>query len=213
MKILIAVPCMDQVPAVFAQSLAALEKVEECWIQFRIGSLIYDARNELAKEALRMGTDYVFWMDSDMTFTQDALKRLVKRAKEYGENTIMTGLYFRRVEPFSPVLLDTLDIGDDGRVHFENTKRLPKEPFEVAGCGFGCVLLPTQALMDVAARFGDMFGPMKGVGEDLSFCIRARECGYRIICDPAIECGHVGHNIITRGFWESYKHVKGKAGK
>ena len=49
MKTLIAVPCMDSVPSQFAQSLAMLQKVDECAIAFQIGSLIYTSRNELAK--------------------------------------------------------------------------------------------------------------------------------------------------------------------
>ena len=36
------------------------------------------------------------------------------------------------------------------------------------------------------------FTPLPHFGEDLSFCIRARECGYEICCDPTIRIGHVG---------------------
>ena len=214
MKTLIAIPCMDQVPAQFAQSLATLNRVGECFVTMRIGSLIYEARNNLAKDAVDMGADYVFWMDSDMTFPADSLEKMMKLAKEKGDDAIITGLYFRRVEPFSPVLFDELSFDNElGRPHFKNTDEIPTEPFKVAGCGFGCVLLPTHILVDVGNKSGDIFGPMRGVGEDLSFCIRANQLGYEIWCDPSIECGHVGHTIITRGFWESYKLVKGKSGE
>ena len=151
-KILIAIPCMDQVPAVFAQSLATLERVEECYIETRIGSLIYSARNDLAKDAVNMGADYVFWMDSDMTFPSDALKRMFAIAEEH-ENTIVTGLYFRRVEPFTPTLFDELSVDENGDVHFVITENIPDGLFEVEGCGFGCVLTPTHAFLEVAQKY------------------------------------------------------------
>ena len=213
MKILIAIPCMDQVPAVFAQSLATLNRTGDVFVSMRIGSLIYDSRNNLAKDAVNMGADYVLWLDSDMTFPSDTIAKLMKLHEEKGENSIVSGLYFRRVEPFTPVLNDLLYIDEEDRPVFHNVEVIPAEPFEVEGCGFGCVFMPTQALVDVAVKFGDMFGPMKSVGEDLSFCIRAREAGYKIFCDPSVECGHVGHSIITRGFWESYKAVNRKVGE
>ena len=61
-KILIAVPCMDQVPAQFAHSLATLTSYgipdTEISIWFNLGSLIYTSRNEIAK---RNNETYVLW--------------------------------------------------------------------------------------------------------------------------------------------------------
>ena len=71
MNILIAVPSMDSVPAHFAQSLASLKKVGNCAVAFKVGSLVYTSRNELAQHALKMGADYVLWLDSDMKFEPD----------------------------------------------------------------------------------------------------------------------------------------------
>ena len=75
MKIFIAVPCMDQVPARFAQSLAMLKKVGECAVGFQIGSLIYTSRNDLASKAIEMDADFVLWLDSDMVFNRICWKK------------------------------------------------------------------------------------------------------------------------------------------
>ena len=107
MKIMIAVPCMDQVPARFAQSLATLQKVGECVIGFQVGSLVYVARENLAGGAIEMGADYVLWLDSDMVFNPDTLVRLLAD-KDKGD--IVSGLYYRRVSPFTPVLFKDLSI-------------------------------------------------------------------------------------------------------
>ena len=203
-KILIAVPCMDQVPSQFAQSLASLTKVGACVIAFQMGSLVYTSRNNLAVEAVKRGADYIMWFDSDMMFPANTLEVLMDDIKKAGDNTIMTGVYCRRVPPFSPTIFSSLDIEGEHSTWTDYTD-LPDGLFEVAGCGFGCVLAPTQVFIDVQAKFEHMFSPIGDVGEDLSFCWRARQCGWKIVCDPRIELGHVGHHIITRDFWEEYR--------
>lgn len=200
MKTLIAVPTMDTVPAQFAHSLAILEKVDEVAVAFQVGSLIYAARNDLAQKAIEFGADQVLWLDSDMIFPPDTLKKLIAN-KDKGD--IISGLYFRRVSPFTPVIFDKLDIEEQGTTFTEFTE-IPDEPFEIGGCGFGCVLTPTEIFIDVLNTYRTCFEPLKGAGEDLSFCWRARQRGYKIICDPSIKLGHVGHFVINESFYKSF---------
>lgn len=208
MKILIAVPCMDSVPSQFAQSLAVLTKVEDCAIAFQMGSLIYTSRNNLATMAVQKNVDYVLWLDSDMIFPPDVLKKLLE---DRNKGDIITGVYHRRVAPFKPVLYSKLNIDDKG-CEWSGYDEYPTDRlFDVEGCGFGCVLTPTQVLFDVLAKHGDMFSPIHGVGEDLSFCWRARMCGYRIVADPTIRLGHVGHYVIDKGFYDAYKGNKNES--
>lgn len=203
-NVLIAVPCMDSVPAQFSHSLSMLEKIEgtAAAVSHNIGSLVYSSRNELALRALKMGADYVFWLDSDMVFDSDVLKRCWA-LKDKAD--IITGLYFRRVAPYTPVLYDNLEFDEHNRCSWHELEDIPDEPFEVAGCGFGCVLMPTDIFVDVQANYGTMFNPISGTGEDLAFCWRARQLGYKILCDPSIELGHVGHMVFTREWYEKYK--------
>lgn len=200
MKILIAVPCMDSVPAQFAQSLATLNRVGECVVAFQISSLIYHARDNLAKKAIELECDYVLWLDSDMVFSPDTLEKLIA---DSDKGDIITGLYFRRVSPFSPVLFDKFEITKQA-AEWTDFRKIPKGLFQVGACGFGCVLTPTSVFLDVMNKFGHMFAPIGEVGEDLSFCWRARQCGYTILCDPDIALGHVGHHVINREFYEVF---------
>lgn len=208
MKILIAVPCMDQVPAQFAQSLAVLNKVEECAVAFQMGSLIYTSRNDLAKMAIQNECDYVLWLDSDMVFAPDTLKKLLENRDKAD---IITGIYYRRVSPYTPVLFDHLEI-DGQKCTWNNIDKLPdtNDLFDIEGCGFGCVLTPTSVFLNVIEKFGNMFAPIGNVGEDLSFCWRARQCGYTIKADPRVKCGHVGHYIIDKKFYDVFANEKGK---
>ena len=207
MKTLIAVPCMDQVPARFAQSLAMLQKLGETAVAFQIGSLIYTSRNKLAQRAIEMEADYVLWLDSDMVFPPDMMIRMLDRMQK--ENIdILTGLYFRRVSPYSPVLFDRMDFKGPICNWSEFHGELPKEPFEVGGCGFGCVMMKTDPFFDVQAKHGNMFAPIGNNGEDIAFCWRARDCGYKIYCDPSIVCGHIGHIVVDNQFYESFRAQK-----
>lgn len=208
MRIMIAVPCMDQVPAPFCQSLATLQKVEQCTLAMKSGSLIYTARNDLAMQAIQMDADYVFWLDSDMVFKPDTLARMYKTIRE-NDYDILTGLYFRRVPPYSPVLFDALDMFGP-TLNWSEFKSIPEEIFEVGGCGFGCVLMKTDVFLDVQSRFGNMFAPMGNNGEDVAFCIRARECGFKIMCDPSVICGHVGYSVVDDQFFKVFSKKAGE---
>ena len=203
MKILNAVPCMDQVPFTFAQSLSTLEKIGECKLAMKSGSLIYTSRNSLAMMAIQMDADFVFWLDSDMVFKSDTLVRMMDTLKK-NDLDILTGLYFRRVPPYSPVLFDKLEQNGEN-TEFSEFNKIPDELFEVGGCGFGCVLMKTDVFFDVQSKFGNMFAPMGNNGEDVAFCIRARECGYKIYCDPSIVCGHVGYSVIDDQFYRVFQ--------
>jgi len=47
------------------------------------------------------------------------------------------------------------------------------------------------------------------VGEDIRFCVDAKEAGFNIYIDTSIEVGHLTTTIINRPFYELYKKIKG----
>ena len=202
-KILIAVPSMDSVAAQFAQALSMLNKVGKCLVSFNIGSLIYNSRNDLAKQALSFECSHILWLDSDMVFPPETLTYLLSKMESTGADMI-SGLYFRRVAPFSPVAFGKLEI-ENGKASWEDFKGDLTGVYEVAGVGFGCVLQKTDMLLEMAAKYGTFFDPVANVGEDLAFCWRARQLGYRIMLDTDLKLGHVGHTVFTQAYYEALK--------
>lgn len=203
MKVFVAIPSLDTVPALFCQSLALLQRAGDTIVGFQVGSLVYNARNELARQAIKSEADWVLWLDSDMVFEPDLLKKMLKVCEE-NDIDFLTGLCFRRKPPYTPTLFDRLDKMEHG-ASYTTIMSVPEGRFKVGGCGFAGVLMSTDVLMSVAARFGGrMFDPLEGFGEDVSFCWRARQCGYEIWCDSDIELGHIGSMIVTREFFEAY---------
>lgn len=213
MNILIAVPSMDSVPAVFAQSLAMLKKVGNCAVAFQVGSLVYESRNDLAKYAVQSEADYVLWLDTDMMFEPELLEKMMATLQEH-DLDILTGIYYRRRHPFSPVLMKKLSIAENNFCEYENFNAYPEDGiFEVEGIGFGCVLMKSDVLMDIKATYNDWFSPFGRVGEDLSFCWRARQTGHKIFADPSIQLGHCGQQIITKEFYEAFMKQKKEISK
>lgn len=202
MKTLIAIPCMDMVHTQFMRSLLQLTKVGEVGFALSSSSLVYDARNTLAKQAVDGGFDRVLWLDSDMDFKPDMFVNLM-RDMDDNNLEIVGGIYFSRKEPVVPVVYQKVGYYHDDEQDTVtpcalNYYEYPKdELFPCEGIGFGAVLMTTDLIKKVQDKYGLPFSPILGFGEDLSFCIRARDVGATIMCDSRIKVGHVGLRIYT----------------
>ena len=196
---------MDQVAAPFASSLATLNKKGNCVIDMITGSLIYDSRNKIASHAIKTEADLVLWLDADMVFKPDTLEKLIADIDKGAD--IVSALYFRRAKPYTPVAFGEINITDDGKAAGWSDYKGPLTGIhEVGGVGFGCVLMKTDVLIDCFAKYGTCFSPLAGFGEDLSFCWRARQEGYKIMLDTDIKCGHVGNMIVTEDFYRAFNN-------
>ena len=202
MKTLIAIPCVNTLPVGFVQSLLYLKKGDDVSVLFKPDSLIYDARNLISLTAIENHFDRVLWLDSDMMFQPDMLEILHKDMDEHHCHMV-TGLYVKRHAPVEPVIYQTLEEPKrtpDGHLAKQIIayNHYPKHDlFQVAGCGFGCVLTSVQLLKEVWDRFGPAFTPFPWAGEDISFCHRVNQLGYPIYCDSNVTCGHIGEWVYT----------------
>lgn len=193
---------MDHIDVDFAQSLVQLHPVGETHIEFLPGSLIYVAREQLAAQAITMNADYILWLDSDVTFNPELLADLIAHDKDF-----VTGIYFRRRPPFSPTIFSEVRYGETAEEYKAvNYDDYPLDStFEIDACGFGAVLMKTQVMRDVLDQYGQGFTPMRGFGEDISFCIRAKQCGYKLWCDSSIKLGHVTRSVSNEDTYLALK--------
>jgi len=215
MKTMIAIPCGETVQTEFSKSLNNLclnGRVGQMYVAYLPGSLVYKARNDLALHALEEKADYVLWIDSDMIFPSNLLIDLM-RDMEDEKKDIVAGVCHMRREPYKPVLWSKLR---QGLTAFENESEClvdyPRDGlFEVEGCGFGCILMKTEVIHAVQDKYSELFAPLPGYGEDLSFCIRARGCGYRIWVDPKVQVGHKGAMIVDDRVFQAFRQKLGDA--
>ena len=208
MKLLIAIPCMDMLHTEFARSLLSLRLVCDTQFTFSAGSLVYDSRNNLATTAISGGFDRVLWLDSDMALPPDLVQRLSADLDE--GRACVGGLYPTRKPPIRPCAYRSLYMATEEngqqRPVCEAFEEFPEDQiFEVAGIGFGGVMMTTELLEKVRAQFGLPFSPVLGFGEDLSFCLRATQLGEKLWCDPRIRCGHIGQYTYTHLDWRPPK--------
>lgn len=211
MRTVIAVPCMDTMPVHFVQSLLFMEKPDDCRCVLATGSLVYDSRNELLARAKDAEADRILFVDSDMQFERDLLPRL--NADIDAGCEIVAPLCFKRKPPFTPVIYSEMCLKEENGKKFPTAAIMhdypPADLFPVEAVGFGCVLMTMDAVQTVMDRFGLWpFMPAAGFGEDMSFCMRAREAGVQIWCDSRIRVGHVGY--YTYGEFDYLKHKEGK---
>ena len=195
MKTLIAVPSHDYNHADFTRCLMNLEMPEETSFTLITNTLIYNARTLIANNAVELGFDRVLWIDSDMTFSPDALIRLSEDMDKGLD--MVCGLYFTRKIPIFPGIQNELhwQIKEDGWVDTGAKCYMdyPKNSlFEVEGCGFGFVMTSVDLLKRMNEKYGSPFYPLMGMGEDTSFCWRVRQEGVKIWCDSRVKCGHIG---------------------
>lgn len=146
------------------------------------GTLISDARNELARGALAQDVDYMLWVDSDMRFPRDALVRLLVHGKA------MVGVNYSNRDIKAPnySAIKTIRTVDDGGARLETTEDSTGLE-QVEGIGFGLVL--THA--GIFERLG--VGPWfrfdwddeidRQVGEDIWFSKMVGELGIDIWVD------------------------------
>ena len=210
MRTLVALPCMDMVHTVFLKSLLGMDRVGQVGFAFSCSSLVYDARNTLAKQAVTEGYDRVLWLDSDMDFQPDLLKRLSEDMDE-GHYELVSGLYFKRKAPVKPVIYKELGYYHSKELNEVTPIAVPYEDypqdsvFSIAGCGFGGCLVTVDLINRVGEKFGLPFSPILGFGEDLSFCTRVSDLGVEMYCDSRVKMGHVGLGTITEETYLSFK--------
>ena len=207
----IAIPCMDSMPVHFVQSLLFMDRPEDTRCVLASGSLVYDSRNELLRMAKEADADRILFVDSDMQFEPDLLTRLGEDIDNGCE--IVAPLCFKRKPPFTPVIYSQMYLKEEDGKKIPTAQIIhdypPADLFPVEAVGFGCVLMTMDAVKKVTDKFGQWpFMPAAGFGEDMSFCMRAREAGVQIWCDSRVRVGHVGY--YTFGEYDYKKHREGQ---
>ena len=177
LRILIGIPCMGSIHAETVGSLVSMLKSKYYidWdIKYAIyaNSLVYVARENILREALNIDADYLLFIDSDIIFPAEAVKRMVNF-----NQGVVTGIYWRRTESVHlPVIYS--DLKPRGLFNHEPKGTTFTGQIEgserVAGCGMGFCLIRKDVLQKISKRFISPFEPYRGLGEDLAFCYRLK---------------------------------------
>jgi len=163
--------------------------LNKCVFSFHGENITSRARNAFAMQAMDMGADYLFFVDSDMDWPVDTLARL----KALDADIACTDMWARNWPSFRTVLeygpkkrfkpRELVPVAMNGKVTGQR---------DVDCCGMACTLIKVSLLEKFAKAKMMPFVTAKH-GEDASFCILAKQkFKASIRCDFDIVAGHWG---------------------
>lgn len=169
------------------------------------------AREMMAKEAINQGMDYILMIDDDQIVPKTMFDRLYNTLKK--ENADMASpIVTQRFPPFYPVMYHHNYYKEGVTNHLRNEIMVGYEPnstVKVDGVGFGVVLISVAFLKKFEPLMPDgMFFSNNNVGEDIYFCIKARQkLDAKIVVDTSIKVGHLRHPEMATE-WDYVKAMK-----
>ena len=188
--ILIAIPTNKNIEAATFKSIFDLKVPAgyKTHFQYFYGYQIDQIRNLIADWG--KGFDYLFCVDSDIVLPSDTLIKMLDADKD-----VISGLYIQRI-PDTHTLEVYEENGQGGVVNipWENICDV-NGVTEIAACGFGCVLIKGEVLHGIEYPhfvYRSAISHANTFSEDIYFCQKAREKGFKVWCDTTILCEHVG---------------------
>lgn len=188
-NILIAIPTDKYIEPETFKSIYDLEIPEgyNTEFQFFYGYSVHQIRNLISEWAKYY--DYLFSIDSDIVVPKDSLKKMLNADKD-----IISGLYIQRI-PNTHILEVYMENENGGMDNIPYELIKDRSISEIAGCGMGCCLIKSEVFKTIPYpqfEYHSALDHKDTVSEDIDFCIKARNHGFRIWADPSIICDHIG---------------------
>lgn len=187
----ICTPCFG--PAVYKEWVHYLNRMERPYpyVHFFMNHPnLPTARNDLVDMALKEGCTHILWLDADIEMPSKGIERLISYDKE-----LIGYICYRKYYPYEP------NIYKNGKVLTKFKKGL----IEVDAIGTGCLMVKIEVFEKIKDTEGynamrgtyfrfqeDRIVKRKVLGEDLTFCLLARNAGYKIYADTKSPCIHWG---------------------
>jgi hypothetical protein len=204
-------------------SLLSLQRPASTTIKYHlVGScLVYDARDKIIEFALKEEADWVMFVDSDMVLPNNILTRFTNLILEGKQVEMISGMAFKRIPPFQPCFYSKAYIDPETRKPvLESPIKFPdKGLIRCEGLGMACTYIDMNVIkrmkqaQEESGQEANYFFPFPGVGEDLTFCLRARKYAkVEMFTDLEISVGHVGEMVATKEHFFAARDAHEKSG-
>lgn len=192
-KITIGVPCNRVIRPKTMQCL--LELVAKGGYDFHTviseeGYTIAENRTYLAVQAINNKSEYLLFIDDDMTFEPDLLDKLIANGKD------VCGVAYRPRADVGQITY-FLDETHIKRIEESNDPKY-KTLFECHATGTGVMLIKCEIFKKIPRPWFEFkYGPMGNCrqGEDWFFCEKARNNNFTIWADPRPKVNHLGEIV------------------
>lgn len=183
--------------SMFAASVTSLQVPPGSRVQWVLGQGIADNCNKLVRHGEPKGVggigEWLWLLGDDHAFSPTTLTRLLAHDVD-----IVVPLCLTRQPPFTPVIFS----GWADREHvYRNYVRLDDHPdgglIEVHSAGSAGMLIRRHVFEALADPWFEM-GAISGeyLAEDLWFCDKARDAGFKIHADLSTKFGHITSTIV-----------------
>ena len=175
-------------------------------IQIQISEDRAANREYLAEQAIAAGARYLFMVDDDTVCPNTTLKYLMHEIEKDPKIMVAAGIYGTKEYPSAPLVFK--HFGDGPFWHWKHG-----EVFDCEGIATGCMMIKTEVFKDMpkpwffephltpteeTRRVGDQDIPVvhEGGTDDLFFCRKVIDGGYRIVAHGGVLCPHIGQNGV-----------------
>ena len=188
-RVAISIPSPEYIHVRFYESLLhmhceSIGKIDHM-IRHAVGSRITVNRNNLVEKAREAKATHLLFLDADMVFPPDTMQRLLAYKKD-----IVCATYSKRDGDPRPI----------GKLVSGETAVARGPLVEFSLVGFGCMLIKMGVFDKLAKPYfaePQAEGYDQPDGEDIYFCRRVREAGFRIWVDVPLseKMGHIGSKV------------------
>lgn len=159
------------------------------------GSNVTGNCNDLAR---RMQGDWLWLIGDDHVFHPDLLERLVMHDVD-----VVVPLCLQRSAPYPHVVYEGEDHDADVEgTHILHTSMPEEGLFEIYASGQAGMLIKKHVLDEIGEPWFETYGRQN---EDLEFCRKIRNAGFKIHCDASALLGHIAQVIVWPHNHEEYK--------
>lgn len=190
-QVVICVPTNGLVHALFSFCLVNLIRYTESQgipvkLEMDAGTVLSNQRQVLSDSAIdKHNAEHIMWLDSDMTFPEDTIVRLLEHKKD-----VVCATYSKRVEPFHATAFYSIDpvMPVDTEEH---------GVVRVRYSGMGCMLVKATVLDTIPSPHYPLAWHAPSStwhGEDMGFCDLLDQNEIKLFCDLDLsrEIGHLG---------------------
>lgn len=180
----------------FTECLANLVKPPDTTVLIKTGIDIATNRRDIVRQALEDGDDWVLFVDDDMVFEPGHLLQLLSH-----DLPVVASLYINRTPPFYVMAFGKRKTQPDGwgkswiPVSLDGA---PEEGLaEVIAAGTAGMLIRREVFEAIDY---DSWFIQDGTSDDIAFCERVTEAGFKIYLDLAAPMGHISIHEV----WPKY---------
>jgi hypothetical protein len=163
--------------------------------------------------------DWLLWLDGDIDFQIEHLKSMISHGKD-----AVSGVYFHKGGTYEPVAgYYDIELISSGFPKVSPENIMSNKLVEIDWAGMGFFLMKREVLGKIDYPWFEMFTvplprPIKRSGgitinnellsEDITFCKKIKDLGYKIFLDTSVKLGHVGSTKYTASHFMAMHGIK-----